>query len=215
MDRHEHVALGYERVVPEDLVVGGRDAGVRDGGVEHDVAHGTDGRPGDALAFEVRHGRRRRYEQQIGGVVGQHPVDLLGHPPIEAAQPGLDVGDRQVEFGGRKGTGQGRVGVAEHEHPVGLGTLQNGFDRLDHPPGVLAVRSATDTEVVVGLRQPKVAEERPRHVVVEVLARVDQHLAKVGPRPNGARYDAGLHELRPGADDGGDRPHEWVSMFTG
>ena len=50
----------------------------------------------DALAREVvvRHALGR--VEQIGDLVGQHPVDFLRHRAVEAAQARLDVGDRHA-----------------------------------------------------------------------------------------------------------------------
>ena len=60
--------------------------------------------------------RKRRSENSVG----DDPVDLLGHRAVEAAQAGLDVGDRDAHLGRGQRRGQGRVDVAGDDHEVGL-----------------------------------------------------------------------------------------------
>ena len=62
------------------------------GEVLHQVAD-LDHPFGDALGCQVCDGSRRRREQPPAQVVSDNPVDLLGHPPVERAQPGLNVRD--------------------------------------------------------------------------------------------------------------------------
>jgi hypothetical protein len=81
----------------------------------------------EALAREVAHRRRRRAQQQIGGVIGEDAVVLLGHRAVPRAQPGLDVGEPQLALLGRERAAQRRVRVAVHDHPVGLRVAQHLF----------------------------------------------------------------------------------------
>ena len=80
------------------------------------VQHGV---RAEALLLEVAHARIGGREQQVRQVIGDDAIDLLRHPAIEAAQPGLDVRERDVELGRRQRRGQRRVGVAVDEHGVG------------------------------------------------------------------------------------------------
>ena len=98
---------GGQRVAAVGQAELGRDGG---GGVGHRVAHGEqdvghdiaddDGPVGQALVGQVRRGDVGGGQEEVGGVVGQDPVDLLGHGPVERAQPRLQVGDRHVELDG-------------------------------------------------------------------------------------------------------------------
>jgi hypothetical protein len=38
-------------------------------------------------------------EQQVGELIGEHPVDLLGHAPVETSQARLDVDHRHPLLG--------------------------------------------------------------------------------------------------------------------
>ena len=73
---------------------------------------------GHALGREVGDGGRRRREQPAREVVGHDAVDLLGHPPVEAAQAGLDVRDGDAELRRGERPGERRVRVAVDEHRV-------------------------------------------------------------------------------------------------
>ena len=53
----------------------------------------------DTLGSKVVDRGRCGGEEPPRQVVGHDPVDLLGHPPVEAPQPGLDVRDRHAELG--------------------------------------------------------------------------------------------------------------------
>jgi hypothetical protein len=58
-------------------------------------------------------------EQDLGELVGDDSVDLLGHRPVEAPETGLDVRERDPELRRSERSGQGRVDVARYEHEVG------------------------------------------------------------------------------------------------
>jgi hypothetical protein len=58
----------------------------------------------------LRLGTRR--EQEVRQDIGDDPVHLFGHRPIEAPQAGLDVGDRHLELGRDDGGRKGRIDVA-------------------------------------------------------------------------------------------------------
>ena len=78
-------------------------------------------------------GLGRVQEEQLGEVVGDDPVDLLGHRPVEAAQAGLDVGDRDPELRRAERRSQGRVDVAGNEDQVGALGAQDRLEPLEHP----------------------------------------------------------------------------------
>ena len=60
--------------------------------VDHHVADQDRARRPGPRRRGGRMATSRRGQQQVGGVVGEHPVVLLRHPPVERAQPGLQVG---------------------------------------------------------------------------------------------------------------------------
>ena len=86
---------------------------------------------GDALRAQVVLGLGGVQEEQVGEVIDDDPVDLLGHRTVEAAQPGLDVADCDPEPIGTKARGQGGVDVAGNEHEVRALGAQHGFQALE------------------------------------------------------------------------------------
>src|SRR5207302_1605620 len=87
--------------------------------VDHGVAHQVDPVDRYALRGQVADGLGAGREQQVGELVGDAPVDLLGHARVEAAQAGLDVRDRQPELRRDEGGGDGGVDIAVHHDEPG------------------------------------------------------------------------------------------------
>ena len=109
-------------------------------------------------------------------MVGEHAVGLLGHAAIERAHPRLDVDDGHSRADSAQRPGEGRVGVAVHEHAR---RRDGGHDRLElgqHARELGHIGPAADCELTVGLRKPQFPEEHLRQLRVEVLARVDERL---------------------------------------
>ena len=75
---------------------------------------------------------------------------------------------------------QGRVGVAVHQDPVGPVLLEHGLEGDHHLPGLGAVVGRADRQVDVGGRDLELVEEALRHVVVVVLAGVDDDVLDAG-----------------------------------
>ena len=92
----------------------------------------------DALGAEVRERLVRVGEEQIGELVGDDAVDLLGHRAVEAAQPRLEVGDRDPELGGDERRGERRVHVAGNDHEVRALASRHGLEPLHHARRLLA-----------------------------------------------------------------------------
>jgi hypothetical protein len=157
----------------------------------------------DALAPEIRHRGRGRTEEERRDLIGQAAVDLLGHAGIEAAQAGLDVRDGQAELGRGQRARQRGVRVTQDEHEVGTDVEHRLLQRGQHAARHVAVRSGPDAEMEIRSGDLELVEERARHLVVVVLAGVDEHLAQTAAQ--GARERCGLHELRAGAHHAEDR----------
>ena len=104
----------------------------------------------------------RRREQQIAQVVGGQPIEFLGHPPIETAQPCFDVRRRYPELGCRQGRGERRVGVAIDHHRIGRMRDKELLDRRQHPGGLLRVAARSHAEIGRGLGQSPARRRRPR-----------------------------------------------------
>ena len=73
-----------------------------------------------------------RRAQQLGEMVDDDAVALLGQRAVEGAQPGLDVDDGQVEARRGEGARERGVGVALDHDDVGREVLERVADRGDH-----------------------------------------------------------------------------------
>ena len=134
-------------------------------------------------------------------MVGQDPVDLLGHGPVEGAQPRLQVGHRDVQLDGRQGRGQRRVRVPVDQDPVRGQGRQGLIERSEHRPGLGAVPARAHTQVDIGRRDPQVGEEDVGEHRVVVLPGVDDDVLHPGSS-HGVGDRGELDELGPGPDDG-------------
>ena len=119
-------------------------------------------------------------------MVGEHAIMLLGHGPVEAAQPGLDVRDRYSQLGRGQGARQRGIGVAVDQDPIRALHLQHFFDANQHLPGLPAVPARPDAELVIRLRDGQLFEEAVGHLPIIVLPRVHQ-----APRGDRRRARAG------------------------
>ena len=160
---------------------GGVDDGVshREQDVGHHVAH-DDGPIGQPLVGQMGGAHLGRCQQQVGGVVGQDPVDLLGHGPVEGPQARLQVRDGHMELDCRQGPGQRGVRVPVDQDPVGTVGLDGLVHGREHRSGLHAVRSRADPEVDVRGRDSQVAEEDIGEHRVIVLPGVNNHMLDPG-----------------------------------
>ncbi len=170
--------------------------------VHHDVADKH--RPvGQALGGEVAHGLLGRCEQKIRGVVGEDPVVLLGHAPVEGSEPRLEMGDGQVQLDRRERPGDGRVGVAVDDHPVRVLALQDRVERGQDPPGLYAMGAGPDAQVYRGVGDAEAGEKHVGEVRVVMLTRVHDHMLVVGVREGGG-HRSQFDELGTGTDNAQD-----------
>ena len=106
-------------------------------------------------------------------VIGEHPVDLLGHRPVEAAKAGLDVGDLHAELGGDQRAGHRGVDVSDHEDHVGVPLESTGSKAAMIAAVCCAWLPEPTLRLMSGAGMPSSLEEDLRHPLVVVLARVD------------------------------------------
>ncbi len=116
----------------------------------------------------------------IAELVGDDPVDLLGHRAVKAAQPGLDVRERNPELHRDQHDGQRGVHIAGHDHEVGALGLEHRLDALHHACGLHGMGARTDTENMIGNRKFELLDESVGHRPVVVLAGVDDHMPRPG-----------------------------------
>ena len=146
-------------------------------------------------------------EEQVGSVVGEDPVHLLGHAPVEGAQARLHMGHRDVQLRRGERARQRGVGVPVDEDPVWPLGDQDLLDAGQHRPGHRAVEPAVDAQVEARPGDVQLLEEHLRHVGVEMLPGVDDGLVHRTEPREGPGYGGRLDELRAGAHDGGDLDH--------
>ena len=171
-------------------------------GVVHDVADLVHALR-DPLDGEVGDGDLRGAEEERGHAVDDETVQLLRHLPIEGAQAGLDVGDRDELLRSREGSRERRVRVPVDEDGVGTLLEHGALDPGEHARGLLRVGAGAALEPVGGRVELELLEEDRGELGIVVLARVERDLfdARVSKREGeGSRLD----ELRPVADDGKD-----------
>jgi hypothetical protein len=176
--------------------------------VDHRVADEMDALGRDALAEEVLLGFGAVREAPGRDLVDEYAVDLLGHRPVEAPQAGLDVRHGNVELDGRERPGQSRVDVADHDHELGPLGEQHLLDPLEAAARLRPVAAGADAEEMIGPGEIELTDEDVRHLVVVVLARVDDGLGQVGDARLQRMEDRrGLHEVGPRSDDVQDVRH--------
>jgi hypothetical protein len=119
----------------------------------------------------------RRPEQGGHGVEGA-PVDLFRHVRVRAAQPGLQVRDRERELAGGESGGEAAVHVAGDHHRSRAPRRPDRARRLHRAPdqrGVAAAAAARDAEGDLRRGQAEIGEMRAEHRLVVVLAGVQKH----------------------------------------
>jgi hypothetical protein len=169
--------------------------------IDHDVADTLDFRRGNALACQVLVPVRRGRPQEIADGVRRQTVDLLGHAAVAAAQPRLEVSDRNQQLRAHECARQSRVHVADDDDPIGPRCEARLFVLDHHAARLLGVAAAAYAQMHLGLRHAQIREERVGHVGVVVLARV--HDARSAPRFRLQRVVEGrdLHEVRARGGD--------------
>ena len=170
--------------------------------VSHSGSPVTSTRPATPSAMRLSRAPGRRRQEQVGEPVGLDPVVLLGHVVAVGAQPRLDVHERDAGRDRGAGAGERRVRVAADDDDVGVLEVDDLGQALLPDRELLVARARADAEVVARLREARRVDVRLGHRLVVVLAGVDEDLlGQVGQRRGDGR---GLHDLRPGADDGQD-----------
>ena len=156
----------------------------------------------DALSSQVLRGPVGVGEENLAQVVGEAAVGLLGHALVEAAQSGLDMRDRDAKLRRRERSCESRVDVAGDDDQCWHVLEQHLLDADERSGCLLGMRSGSDAEEDVRLRQAQLVDEDRGHLFVVMLAGVDeqqlQALISLGER---AESGLGLHEVRPGTDD--------------
>ena len=119
----------------------------------------------------------------------------------------LDMRNGDLKLSRRQCSGQRRVRVSiDHRDRRILGA-KNGLELRHHPPGLSAMGTRPDAQVIIRGLNPKLAEEDVRHLFIVMLSRVNQNLSQShrGPLVVESHYGSGnrtgFDELRPASDD--------------
>jgi len=98
-------------------------------------------------------------QEEIADRVGQYSVDLLRHRPVEAAQAGLDVANRDLELRSGQARAERGVHVPRNEYDVGLDLDQHLLEALHHARCLLRLRPGADPQHVVRSADRELLEE--------------------------------------------------------
>ena len=146
-----------------------------------------------------------RGEQQVRQLVGEQPVELLGHAAVAAPQTGLHVRDRDTELGRAERGGDSGVDVPDDHDEVRSLLQQNRLQALQHVRRLGRMRARAGTKVVVRLRQPELLEEDVAEADVVVLAGVHKRLRETDGCSAQAVGDRRMAPGAPRPDRGHDR----------
>lgn len=90
-----------------------------DQAVDHDVPHEMDLFPANPFAEQIGVTIGGGRKKQIGQLIGEEAIDLLGHGPIKRSEAGLDMGHSDAKLGRDQSAAEGGIDVANNENPVG------------------------------------------------------------------------------------------------
>jgi hypothetical protein len=187
--------------------------------IDHQIAHQMDPLRVGAFAPEIGDAARLADQQQVRDGIREDAVDLLGHGAVEAAQARFDVNDGNAQLGGDKRASERGVDVADNEDGVRVRVEGHRLEAPEDFRGLPGVRSRADAEIEVRVGKTEVAEERARHLMVVMLAGVDQQGVETAVGAQRFKQRSELHEIRPRPADAensqGTPPpaHERISCF--
>ena len=183
--------------------------------VDHHVPHVVDVVAVPPLFSQVDDARRFGTEKKRADRVGHDPVDLFGHSPVAAPQTRLDVDERYPQVYRCQTACHRAVDVADHQNHIGVVLFADRFERL-HNRGCLGRRrSAVNPQVFVRFRDLELVEEETAHLLVVVLAGVDQKRLDLRMLAERAHNRRDLHKIGPGAGDAENFDHRGVGNRCG
>ena len=142
-------------------------------------------------------------EEQVGELVGEDPVDLLRHRPVEAAQPRLDVA-RSGSAASRRTSAAARVELTSPGTITSSGrsSISIGSSASSTRASISAWRARADAEHVVGLGNAELLEEDPRHQLGRSAGRCGRARGgRPGARAQRRDHRRHLDEVRARPDD--------------
>ena len=129
------------------------------GHVNHGVPGDNDTFSWDAFFEKVLPGLLGRREAYIREMIDDHPIVLLRHPAVEAAEPGLDVEQRDVEGIGRHRPAECRVRIALDDHGRRPLRRESLFEAKNQVPDLLPSPSTSDSQHHIRRGEAQLIEE--------------------------------------------------------
>jgi hypothetical protein len=126
--------------------------------IRHDIAH-EQAAAAQSFIGQVSHCHLRGSQQEIRGMVGQHPIVLLRHPAVEGPKSCLKMGQRQMQLHSSQRCRQRRVRIPVNQHPVRSLPLEDFFQSGKHGACLPSVTARADLQVVVGGGNLQIPEE--------------------------------------------------------
>ena len=168
--------------------------------VNHDVANKEYFSRRSALAQQIVYPTLLAHKQGIGNRVREPPVDLLWHGVVKAAQPGLNVGDRNAHLDRDQRRRKRRIHVSHDHHDGRFVVREHRLNTLHHFRGLYRMGGAADFQIDVGEGKPQLRKEISGELVVIVLSGVHQEVLKFRVLAQFRNQRRDLHKVRP-------RPH--------
>ena len=109
---------------------------------------------------------------EIGDVVDDAAIDLLGHIQIERPVAGLHVVDRNFHPL-RHDSGDRRIGIAENQHRVGFFEVEHLLDLDQSFSQHMSQTGSIDPQIIIRLAQLKFFEKYLIEFVIVILAGVN------------------------------------------
>src|SRR5262249_52974105 len=138
-------------------------------------------------------------EEKIADRIRHDTIDLFGHLHVARAKACLHVRCRNPEFLGDDTACKGRIHISDDDHNIwlfGLAELLKG----DHDAGRL-LGVATRTDALIHVRTPDLqdVEKGTAHLLVVMLARMDEHRTQALASFHRLHDRRDFHEIWPRA----------------
>lgn len=145
-------------------------------GVDHHVADEEDAVVADSGMTKIFAGQFGGSEEIVGDGVGYHAVDFFWHRQVVGTDAGFDVSNGDAELFGHDSASHRGGYVANNEHQVSRIGNQIALESGHNRSGLLGLSATTTAEVHIGLRNAQLFEEGAAHLLIIMLASVDQSI---------------------------------------
>ena len=160
-------------------------------------------------------GDRRGFgaEEERTDRIGDDPVDLFGHGPVAAPQARLNVDERNAQMYRCQAAGDRAADIVDDQHHVGAVFFADRFECLHDRGGLARRRAAVDPQVVKRLGNLEFVEEKAAHLLIEMLAGMNEDRLDFGMRVERADNRRDLRKVGTRSDCTENFDHLSVSGF--